>query len=130
MILTFLLSGSYMTMKMAHGLRWGPLVLPPLSGETCWVCDRVAEGEGRGEGELGRWGSGVEAESGEISGPVGELGRRGLAGWRVGRGSNSGLRLVEEEPFCLRGKMQRRTLWVEQALHREGLLQRAQKAWA
>ena len=69
MILTFLLSGSYMTMKMVHGLRWGPLVLPPLSGETCWVCDRVAEGEGRGEGE-----------SGEVLGSVGEL------GWQIGRG--------------------------------------------
>ena len=124
MILTFLLSGSYMTMKMAHGLRWGPLVLPPLSGETCWVCDRVAEGEGRGEGELGRWGSGVEAESGEISGPVGELGRRGLAGWRAGRGSSTGSNSAgaegcgpwlaeEEEPFCLGGKVYRRTSWVE-----------------
>ena len=47
-------------------------------GNMCWVCDQlytncVAVGEGRGEGELGRWGSGVEGESGEISGPVGEL---------------------------------------------------------
>ena len=39
--------------------------------------------------------------------------------------------LVEEgESFCLGGQMHRRTLWVEEALHREGLLQRAQKAWA
>ena len=50
-------------------------------------------------------------------------------------GSNSGGvegrhgRLVEkEEPFCLGGKVQRRTSWVEQALYREGLLRRAQKA--
>ena len=71
-------------MKMAHGIGWGPLVLPPLSGETCWVCDRVAEGEGRGEGELGRWGSGVEAESGEISGPVGELDEGEGEGWQGG----------------------------------------------
>ena len=54
----------------------------------------------------------------------------------VGRESNSGDaegrdgRLVEEEPFCLGGKVHRRTSWVEQALHREGLIQRAQKAWA
>ena len=42
-----------------------------------------------------------------------------------------GLQLVEEEePFCLGGKVHRRTSWVEQALHREGLLRRAQKAWA
>ena len=31
MIPTLLLSGSYLTMKMAHGLGQGPLVLPPLS---------------------------------------------------------------------------------------------------
>ena len=42
-----------------------------------------------------------------------------------------GLQLVEEEePFCLGGKAHRRTSCVEQALHREGLLRRAQKAWA
>ena len=40
----------------------------------CWVHDRVAGGEGRGEGKSGRWGSGAEGESGEISVPVGELG--------------------------------------------------------
>ena len=28
--------------------------------------------------------------------------------------------LVEEEPFCLGGKVHRRTSWVEQFLHREG----------
>ena len=56
------------------------MVLPPLSGETCWVCDHVAGGEGRGEGELGRWGNGVEGESGEVLGSVGEL------GWQIGRG--------------------------------------------
>ena len=64
-------------------------------------------------------------------------------GWRVGRGlipqgqiPNSGGaggrdgQLVEEEPFCLGGKVHRRTSWVEQAWHREGLLRRTQKAWA
>ena len=52
-------------------------------------------------------------------------------------GSNSGgaegcglLLVEEEEPFCLGGKVHRRTLWVEQAWHREGLLRRAQQAWA
>ena len=29
---------------------------------------------------------------------------------------------VGEEPFCLGGKVHRRTSWVEQAWHREGLL--------
>ena len=38
--------------------------------------------------------------------------------------------LVEEELFCLWGKVHRRTSWVEQALHKEGLLRRARKAWA
>ena len=46
MILTFLLSGLCLTMKMARGLGWGPLVLPPLSGESC--TDPVAEGKERG----------------------------------------------------------------------------------
>ena len=56
MILTFLLCGSCLTMKMARGLGWGPLVLPPLSGETrvgymnLWQVGR--EG-GRGVGEMG-----------------------------------------------------------------------------
>ena len=50
--------------------------------------------------------------------------------WKVGV-EGRGLRLVEEEePFCLGGKVHRRTSWVEQSLHREGLLRRAQKAWA
>ena len=66
MILSFLLSGSYLTMKMAHRLGWGPLVLPPLSGEMCWVHDCTAGEEGRREGESGRWGSRVEGESGEF----------------------------------------------------------------
>ena len=69
-------------MKMARGLRWGPLVLPPLSGETCWVQDHVGGGERRGEVESGRWGSGVEGESGEVSGPVGELDEGEGEGWR------------------------------------------------
>ena len=73
MILTFLLSGSCLTMKMAHGLGWGPLVLPPLSGETCWVRDCVAGEEGSGEGE-----------SGEVSGLVGELDEGEGEGWQGG----------------------------------------------
>ena len=84
MIPTFLLSGSYLTMKMAHGIGWGPLVLPPLSGEMCWVCDHVAGREGSGEGESGRWDSKVEGESGEVSGPVGELDEGEGEGWRYG----------------------------------------------
>ena len=95
-------------------------------------------------GELGRGGSGVEGASGEVSGQVGELDEGEGEGWRVagregarprvellGRVRKvSDLRLVEEEPICLGGKLHRRTSWVERALHREGLLQRAQKAWA
>ena len=72
MILTFLLSGSYLTMKMAHGLGWGPLVLPSLRG---------MRGR-RGEGESGRWGSGAEGESGEVSVPVGELDEGEGEGWQ------------------------------------------------
>ena len=45
-----------------------------LRGNMCWVRDRVVGGEGREEGESGRWGSRAEGESGEVSGPVGELG--------------------------------------------------------
>ena len=71
-------------MKMAHGLGWGPLVLPPLSGETCWVHDCMAGEEGGGEGESGRWGSGVEGESGEVSRPVGELDEGEGEGWQGG----------------------------------------------
>ena len=52
MTLTFLLSGSYLTMKMAHGCGWGPLVLPPLSGETCVGYVTVGVGRG-GVGEMG-----------------------------------------------------------------------------
>ena len=74
-------------------------------------------------------------------GPRGELDEGEGEGRRVGRafvpGLNSGgvegqgLRLVEEEePFCLGGKVHRKTSWMEQAWHREGLLPRAQKAWA
>ena len=54
----------------------------------------------------------------------------------VGRESNSGDaegrdgRLVEEEPFCLGGKVHRRISWMEQALHSGGLFRRAQNAWA
>ena len=58
MILTFLLSGSYLTMKMAHGLGWGPLVLPPLSGETCvgYVTMTVWQGGRKGGGGVGEMG--------------------------------------------------------------------------
>ena len=56
MTLTFLLSGSYLTMKIAHGLGWGPLVLPPLSGETCVGYMTMWQvGTEKGEGESGRW---------------------------------------------------------------------------
>ena len=69
MILTFLLAGSYLTMKMACGLGWGPLaLLTSLRGNICQVHEGVVGGEGRGEGESGRWGSGVEGESGEVLG--------------------------------------------------------------
>ena len=66
----------------------------------------------------------------------GEGGQGGREARGPSAGSNSGgaegrdQRLVEEKPFCLGGKVHRRTSWVEQALHREGLLRRAQKAWA
>ena len=72
MILTFLLSGSCLTMKMARGLGWGLLVLP-LSGETCWVRDCVAGWLGRGEEGLGEWGHGDEKGSGEVSESAGEF---------------------------------------------------------
>ena len=106
-----------------------------LRGNICWVLDHVAGGEGRGEGESGRWGSGVEGESGEVLGSVGELDEGEGEGWWGGRqgggsyaGSNSGGAeghdrwLVEEEPFGLGGKVHRMTSWVEQFLHRDGLL--------
>ena len=63
-------------MKMAHGLGWGPLVRPPLLGETCLLRDHVAGGQGRGEGELDEWGNGVDGDSGEVSESVGEFGER------------------------------------------------------
>ena len=44
-----------------------------LRGNMCWVLDCVAGGEGRREGESGRWVSGAEGESGEVSVSVGEL---------------------------------------------------------
>ena len=63
-----------------------------LRGNICWVCDRVVGGEGRGEGESGRWGSRVEGESGEVL----ELDEGDGEGWGGGRyrgglsaGSNS-----------------------------------------
>ena len=47
----------------------------------------MAGGKGSGEGESGRWGRvrvrvGVEGESGEVSGPVGELDEGEGEGWR------------------------------------------------
>ena len=42
-----------------------------LRGNMCWVHDCVAGGEGSGEEDSGRWGSGVKEESGEVSRPVG-----------------------------------------------------------
>ena len=84
MILTFLLSGSYLTMKMAHGLGWGPLVLPPLLGEThagylTW------QGGKEGGGRVGEMGYRAEGESGEVSVPVGELDEGEGEGWQGGR---------------------------------------------
>ena len=61
-------------MKMAHGLGWGPLVRPPVSGETC-AGDVIVWQWGR-EGERGNWRKGVagfEGESGEVAESVGEL---------------------------------------------------------
>ena len=58
MILTFLLFGSCLTMKMARGFGWGRLVLPPLSGETCTDSvgtDPVVGGGGRGGGKGSGW---------------------------------------------------------------------------
>ena len=45
----------------------------------------MAGGEGRGEGESGRWGSGIEGESGEILGSVGKLDEGEGEGWQGGR---------------------------------------------
>ena len=50
-----------------------------LRGNMC-----VAGGTGRGEGELGRSGSGVEGESGEVSESVGELNEGEGEGWWCG----------------------------------------------
>ena len=80
MILTFLLSGSCLTMKMAHGLGWGLLVLPHLPGETCAGSVTIALAMGGGW-ESGRWGSRLEGESGEVSGPVGKLDAGEGEGW-------------------------------------------------
>ena len=41
-------------------------------------------GEGRGAGELERWGSGVEGESGKVSESVGELDEGEEKGWQGG----------------------------------------------
>ena len=63
----------------------------------------------------------------KVSGVAGREGARPQGRTAEGRG----LWLVEEEePFCLGGNVHRRTSWVEQALHKEGLLRRAQKACA
>ena len=87
MILTFLLSGSCLRMKMAHGLRWGPLVLPPLSGEICVEYVTVwwrRRGKGRGGRESQGEGVAVEEESGEVSESVGKLHEWGGEGWQGG----------------------------------------------
>lgn len=90
MILTFL-SGSYLTMKMVAWTQVGHSgPATSLRGERVGYQAVWQRGKERVEGELGRWGSGVEGESERVSGPVGELGRRGLAGWRAGRGSSAG----------------------------------------
>ena len=47
----------------------------------CWGRDR--RGYRMGEGELGRWGGGVEGES-EVLGSVGELDEGEGEGWRGG----------------------------------------------
>ena len=60
---------------------------------SCWVHDRVAVGEGSGEGESGRWGSGVDGASGEVSGPVGELDEGEGEGWRVAGREGARLRV-------------------------------------
>ena len=55
----------------------------------------------------------------------GVVGREGACQWgqSPGGAEGLGLRLPEkEEPFCLGGKVHRRTSWVEQALYWEGLL--------
>ena len=67
---------------MAHGLGWGPLILPPLSGETCvGYVTMWGGGERSGEGESGRWGSGVYGESGDVLGSAGELDEGEGEGW-------------------------------------------------
>ena len=74
------------------------------SSEQLWICFATSPGSKQGDSSLGLNSRGVEGHC---------------------------LRLVEEEePFCLGGKVHSRTSWVEQALHREGLLRRTQKAWA
>ena len=143
MILTFRLSGTYLTMKMARGFGWGPLVLPPLSGDrvgymTLWQGGTEVGRGNRGDGVVGFRGS-QERFLGQLESWM--KGKERVGGWRVERGlsvgqtpgpgaEGLGLQVVEEEPICLGGKLHRRTSWVERALHREGLLQRAQKAWA
>ena len=56
MTLTFLQSGSCLTMKMAHGLGWGPLVLLPLSGETRAGYVIAWQGVGKQGGGIGGMG--------------------------------------------------------------------------
>ena len=56
-----------------------------LRGNIHWVRDPAARGEGRGEGESGRWSSRVEGESGEVLGSVGELDEGEGESWRGGR---------------------------------------------
>ena len=84
MILTCLLSGSSDN-ENGTWTQVGPSgPATSLRGNMCWVPDPVAGGEGSGDGESGRWGSGVEGESGEVSRPVGELDEGEGEGWPCG----------------------------------------------
>ena len=49
------------------------------------VLDTWQGGKEGGEGELGRWDSRVEWESGEVSRPIGQLDEGERKGWQGGR---------------------------------------------
>ena len=87
MILTFLLSGSYLTMKMAHGLGWNFWSCHLSQGKRVGYMTVVVRWGGAGR----RRGDGVAGSRGsqESSRPLAELDEQegeGLAGWRVVRG--------------------------------------------